>query len=166
MNKDNGQITLSAVDFLQLAEVKRVARVDLADIDYHGVVYVCELSTAQQQRLFGGQKGMRIYPDNSRDIAIPPDAAAKMISECLVTDGQDGALWEPEFSKTDDEYITVPNDDIVYMRDLWRKEVGNTRQVDEKIQGLPNVVTNFIMRHVNDLSGLGDDNPVEEKKSS
>jgi hypothetical protein len=44
--------------------------------------------------------------------------------------------------------------------------LGNIKAVNDKIQDLPNVVTNLVVRHVNELSGLGDDEPVEEKKSS
>ena len=79
MSKANGQITLSAVDFLKLAEVKRVARVDLVEAGLSGVVYVCDLSTAQQQQLFGGQDSIRTYGDGSREISMPKDAASKML---------------------------------------------------------------------------------------
>jgi hypothetical protein len=83
----------------------------------------------------------------------------------MVTDGKDGVAFENEFAKTDDEYITVPSDQLVYYRDLWKQELGNTKAVNDKIQDLPNVVTNLVMRHVNDLSGLTADE-VEEKKSN
>jgi hypothetical protein len=166
MSKDNvnGHITLSAVDFLKLAEVKRVARVDLDDVGVSGVVYVCGLSTAQQQKMVGDRGSVRIYKDDSRDVAIPKEAAAKMLLECMVTDGQDGKYFEAEFSKTDEEYISVPSDKLVYYRDLWRESM-NSKQIQDKVSDLPNVVTNLVMRHVNQLSGLAGDE-VEEKKSS
>ena len=159
----NGRIPLSAVDFLQLAESKRIARVDLSEVGVDGIVYVCGLSTAQQQKM--GGNSMRVYKDDSRDVTIPKEAAAKMLLECMVTDGQDGTYFEAEFDKTDDEFITVPAEQLIYYRDLWRKELGNTKAVNDKIQDLPNVVTNIVVRHVNQLSGL-DDEPVEEKKSN
>jgi len=165
MSKANGQITLSAVDFLKLAEVKRVARVDLSEAGLHGVVYVCDLSTAQQQQLFGGQDSIRTYGDGSREISMPKDAASKMLGTCLVTDGEDGAYFEAEFAKTDAPFISVPVDKITKMFDLWRNELGNTKAVNDKISNMPNVVTNLIMRHVNELSGLSEE-PVEEKKTS
>jgi hypothetical protein len=165
MSKENGQVTLSAVDFLQLAEIKRVARVDLEEAGLSGVVYVCDLSTSDQQRLFGGQDSIRTYGDGSREIAMPKDAASKMIGVCMVTDGQDGALFEEQFNKTDAGYISFPSDKLIYMNDLWRKELGNTKAVNDKIADLPNIVTNLIMKHVNELSGLKDE-PIEEKKSN
>ena len=164
MSKENGQVTLSALGFLQLAEVKRVARVDLAEAGLSGVVYVCDLSTAQQQELFGGQNSIRTYADNSREIALPKDAAPKMIVKCLVTDGKDGAFFEEQFEKTDNDYISVDAGKIVYMNNLWRESL-NIKQVNEKIADLPNSVTNLIMKHVNELSGLKED-PIEEKKSN
>lgn len=161
----NGRNSLSAGDFLQLTEFKRVARVDLAEAGMTGVVYVCDLSTAQQQRLYGGSKSMRVYKDDSRDVALPKDAAAKIIQECMVTDKEDGQYLEAEFTKSDEKYIIVPLDQIVYYRDLWKEQLGNTKAVSDRIQNLPNVVTNLIVRNVSDLSGLAGDE-VEEKKST
>ena len=164
MSSANGRIPLSAIDFLKLAESRRVARVDLSEVDVAGTVYVCGLSTAQQQQMSGGS--MRIYKDDSRDVVIPKEAAAKMLLQCMVTDGQDGAMFEDSFAQTDKDFITVPIDQLVYYRDLWRKELGNTKAVNDKIQDLPNVVTNLIVKRVNELSGTTEDEPVEEKKSS
>jgi hypothetical protein len=164
MSSKNGQHALSAGDFLQLTEFKRVARVDLADAGMDGVVYVCDLSTAQQQKLYGGSKSMRVYKDDSRDVALPKDAAAKIIQECMVTDKEEGQYLEGEFAKVDDDFVTVPIDQIVYYRDLWKDQLGNTKAVNDKIQNLPNIVTNLIVKHVSDLSGLAGDE-VEEKKS-
>lgn len=164
MSKDNGQFALSAGDFLKLAETKRIARVDLYEVGVEGTVYVCGLSTAQQQKMVGDRGSVRVYKDDSRDVAIPKEAAAKMLLECMVTDGQEGAYFEGEFAKVDDEYISVPSDKLVYYRDLWRQELGTTKAVNDKIQDLPNVVTNLVMRHVNLLSGLAGDE-IEEKKS-
>jgi hypothetical protein len=164
MSSTNSRIPLSAVDFLRLSEAKRIARVDLAEVGVDGIVYVCGLSTAQQQKMSGNS--MRVYKDDSRDVTIPKEAAAKMLLECMVTDGQDGAYFEAEFDATDEEFITVQAEQLVYYRDIWRKELGNIKAVNDKIQDLPNVVTNLVVRHVNELSGLGDDEPVEEKKSS
>ena len=164
MNKDNGQFALSAGDFLKLAETKRIARVDLAEVGVDGVVYVCGLSTGEQQKITGNRGSVRMYKDDSRDVPIPKEAAARMLAQCMVTDGKEGVYFEAEYAKTDDEYITVPSDKLVYYRDLWKQELGNTKAVNDKIQDLPNVVTNLVMRHVNDLSGLSADE-VEEKKS-
>jgi hypothetical protein len=161
----NGQHALSAGDFLQLTEFKRIARVDLADVGMTGIVYVCDLSTAQQQKLYGGSKSMRVYKDDSRDVALPKDAAAKIIQECMVTDAENGVIFEAEFGKTDEKYVMVPLDKIVYYSDLWKAELGNTKAVNDRIQGLPNIVTNLIVKHVSDLSGLAGDE-VEEKKST
>jgi hypothetical protein len=161
----NGQHSLSAGDFLQLTEFKRIARVDLAEVGMDGIVYVCDLSTAQQQKLYGGSKSMRVYKDDSRDVALPKDAAAKIIQECMITDKEDGQYLESEFDKTDEEFVTVPLDQIVYYRDLWKEQLGNTKAVNDKIQNLPNIVTNLIVKNVSDLSGLAGDE-VEEKKST
>lgn len=164
MSSKNGHMPLSSVDFLKLADTKRVGRVDLAKVGVDGIVYVCGLSTSQQQRMMGGQ-AMRVYKDDSRDIAIPKEAAANMLMECMVTDGQDGKYFEAEFGKTEAEFINVPVDKLVYSRDLWKQELGNTKLVREKIQDLPNIVTNHVMAGINRLSGLVDDE-LEEKKSN
>lgn len=160
----NGHVALSSLDFLKLADTKRVGRVDLSKVGVDGVVYVCGLSTSQQQRMMGGQS-MRIYKDDSRDIAIPKEAAAKMLMECMVTDGQDGKYFDAEFEKTDLEFINVPVDKLIYSSELWKKELGNTKLVMDKIQDLPNIVTNHVMASINKLSGLVDDE-LEEKKSN
>ena len=162
----NGRVTLSAVDFLKLSETKRVARVDLADIRLDGVVYVCDLSAAKQQQLFGGQKSLRVYRDQSRDIELPKDAAAKLMKACMVSDGQDGEIFEAAFDATDEEHIMIDEDKLVYFRDIWKAELGTTRAVDEMIQNMSNIITNHVTKAINQLSGLGDDEPVEEKKSS
>ena len=161
----NGRITLSAVDFLALAETKRVARVDLSEVGVDGIVYVCDLSAAQQQRLFGGQNKMRVYKDQSRDIALPQDATAKLMRAAMVTDGQDGSIFEAKFADTDEEYIIVAESELVKYEDLWLAELGKSSAVNDHIQRMPNVVTNLVTRAINNLSGLGED-AVEEKKSS
>lgn len=165
MSKANGQFALSAGDFLKLADTKRIAKVDLSEVGVDGVVYVCGLSTAQQQKMMGDRGSVRVYPDDSRDVAIPKEAAAKMLLECMVTDGQDGELFENEFTKTEEGFISVPSDQLVYYRDLWREQLGNTKLVKAKVEDLPNVVTNLVMRQVNQLSGLTGDE-LDEKKSS
>jgi len=107
---------------------------------------------------------MRVHKDDSRDVALPKDAAAKILQECMVTDKEDGQYLEAEFAKVDTDFVTVPIDQIVYYRDLWKEQLGNTKAVNDKIQNLPNIVTNLIVKHVSDLSGLAGDE-VEEKKS-
>lgn len=162
----NGRIPLSAVDFLKLSETKRVARVDLADVGLSGIVYVCDISAGQQQKLFGGQKALRVYKDQSRDIELPKDAASKLMRACMVTDGQDGAEFEGLFDATDEDYIMVSEDGLIYLDTIWRNEFGTSKAVNEMIQNMSNIITNHVTRAINELSGLGEDEPVEEKKSN
>jgi len=165
-NGSNSNITLSAIDFLKLSEQKRVARVDLADAGAVGVVYVCDLTAAEQQKLFS-QATMRVYNDKSRDIPLPKDAVSKLLRAGMVTDGQDGALFEPQFEDSELGYITVPVKSVVYYNDIWLKELGSSRIVNDMIQRMPNAVTNLVTKEINLISGLGDDDDdiLEQKKS-
>ena len=166
MSSKNGQVTLSAIDFLQLSKQKRVARVDLGDVGLTGIVYVCDISAGKQQQLFGGQKALRVYKDQSRDIELPKDAASKLMRACMVTDGQDGATFEAAFNATDDNYIMVPEEQLVYLDTVWLKELGNSRAVNDMIQNMSNIITNHVTKAINQLSGLSEDEPVAEKKSN
>ena len=164
MSSENGRVTLGAIDFLKLSEQKRVARVDLADAGFEGVIYVCDLSAAEQQKLFS-QSTMRVYNDKSRDIPLPKDAIVKLIKNGMVTDGSDGDIFEAQFTETEFEYIVVPVESLVYSNDIWLKEYGQQRIVNDMIQRMPNAVTSAVTGAINRISGLGEDeDPIEEKK--
>ena len=171
-SSDNGRITLSAIDFLGLAAKRRVARIDLADVGYEGVVYACDLSTAKQQRVMARPKQgkTRVYADKSMDINwsdLPADAGPKFLAECLVTDAENGRLLEAAFVATDEPFIVWPESDLVFMADAWQSELGSRHKVMEKLGDIPNVVTNLIVKTVRELSGMVEEaDAAEEKKES
>jgi hypothetical protein len=166
------QITLSAIDFLGLAEQCRVARVNLADVGYQGVVYVRDLSAAKQQEvLTRPQKGKtRVYADKSMDIDwrdLPADAGPKFLAAAMVT-GKNGLDLEKAFQAVDEPYIVLSVDEIEYMYDQWASELGSKSRVMDKLSEMPNAVVNEIVRRVREISGMGDDeeDAVEKKGRS
>lgn len=161
---------LSALDFLGLAEQKRVARVDLAEVGLTGHVFVCDLSTAQQQRIMAPRPGTRVRTDRGAmefDLAdMPRDAGSKFMLAALVTDKDGGAqleaVWEARPAGA--EYITFPKSDLVFLADEWRRELKSEREVEKRLEDIPNVVTDLVVRTVRQISGIGD--MSDEKKDS
>ena len=178
MASGDGRVSLSAIDLLGLAEQKKVGRVDLAEAGYSGVVYVCDLTAAQQQRIVGaprrGSKVRRNEKENwtEFDLAdLANDAGAKFLEACLVTDRAEGATLERAFEAAADEngglpeYITLPAAELVYMADLMRETVKTQSQLREKLEQFPNAVTSLLVKRMRELSGMSEDR-VEEKKEN
>lgn len=164
------QVTLSAVDFLGLAEQRRVARIDLVEVGYKGIVYVCDLSTVKQQKIAIGPKGKtRVYADKSMDVDLsnmPKDAPMKMIIECLVTDEQNGRLLEAAFAELEanaEPYIVWPEDRLVRMYDIMRRDLKHS-EIEERIGKLANAVSNLIVKTVREISGTAEGAVDNEKK--
>lgn len=179
MTSANGRVGLSAIDLLGLAEQRKVARLDLAEVGYAGVVYVCDLSAAQQQRILTGPRRgkTRIYRDNSMDVDwsdLSQDAASKFMEACLVTDAQGGELLERAFAALEERpgsgdedagvvYVVMPAKELVFMADQMAAELGQRRLVLEKLEQFPNAIASLVVRTVRQLSGMAEDR-VEEKK--
>lgn len=175
----NGQVPLSALDLLGLAEQRKVARVNLSDVGYSGVLFVCDLTAAQQQRILSGpRKGKtRIYRDNSMDVDwadLSQDAASKFLEACLVTDKESGALLEQAFEEVgipEEEagkvirHVIFPASELVYMADLMGEELKQRRLVLDRLGQFPNAISSLIVRTVREISGMAEDR-VEEKKES
>ena len=73
MASDNGHVSLSAIDLLGLTKQRKVARLDLTDAGYEGVMYVRDLTAAEQSKVTGtGGKGgkARYYTDKSYEIDL------------------------------------------------------------------------------------------------
>lgn len=164
------QVTLSAVDFLNLAEQRTIARIDLADVGRKGIVHVCDLTTAMQRKIAIGPKGKtRVYADKSMDVdlsAMPKDAATKMVMECLVTDREGGRLLEAAFAELeegDKPYVVWPESDLVKMYDIMRRDLKHG-EVEAKIDGMGNAVTNLIVKTVREISGTAEEAADAEKK--
>lgn len=163
---------LSALGFLQLAAQKRVARVNLAEAGYEGEVFVCDLSATQMQSLTAprGQKA-RIYKDQSMDVdmsALAPDAAAKWLMACLVTDTKGGEVLERAFEalgEGEEPHIVIDKEELVWLADEWRKEARNEAELKKRLDEVPSGVTELIVRTVKRISGVGAD-AVEEKKEN
>lgn len=174
----NGRVPLSAIDLLGLAEQKKVARVDLGAVGYGGVVYVCDLTTAQQQKIVGTpRKGTKIKRYDREEATefdmadLANDAGAKFLEACLVTDKEGGAILDRAFEAGIDddgnepEWITFPAAELVYQFELMVAETKVPHKAREKLEAFPNAVTNIIVRKVRELSGMAGDR-VEEKKDS
>lgn len=174
----NGRVALSAVDLLGLAEQKKVARIDLTEKGYGGVVFVCDLTTAQQQKILGSpRKGTKVRRNDKEnwtefDLAdLSNNAGAAFLEACLVTDRANGATLEAAFEAAVDEdgapaeWITVAASELVYMAELMTAELKQPRLMREKLEQFPNAVTSLIVKRVREISGMGE-NVVEEKKGS
>lgn len=165
------QLTLSAVDFLNLAEQRRVARIDLAEVGYKGVVYVCDLSTAKQQKIAVGPKGKtRVYADKSMDVdlgSLPKDAPMKMMIECLVTDRENGRLLEAAFAEIgegEEPYIVWPEGDLVTLYSVLRSDGLKHGEIETRLGSMANAVTNLIVKTVREISGTAEEAAETEKK--
>lgn len=163
--------TLSALDFLGLAEQRRVARVDLAEAGYEGHVFVCDLSAAQRQTILAPKKGTKVVTrkDGSQEVDMsdmPRDAGTKVLMACLVTDAAGGATLERAWDglEPDEEYFTIAKSQLVLMAEEWRKSLGTESAVRAKLEELSNAVVDLIVTKVGKISGTGE--PIEEKKES
>jgi hypothetical protein len=161
---------LSAIDFLGLAEQKRVARVDLADVGYQGVVYVCDLSTAQQQEIMSVNKNAKVRTGKDWTefdmSALANNAGSKFLAACLVTDSSDGDMLDRAFAAAEGvDYIQIAASELVLMADVWVRELGNRAKMLAKLDEMPNAVTSLIVKTVRNLSGMGEADAFEEKKA-
>lgn len=173
MDNDNGRVSLSAVDFLGLVKQRKVARIDLAEVGYQGVIYVRDLTASEQSKVatMSGKSGRaRLYEDKSLEMEMAmlvESAGPKFLAAAVVTDAQDGAILERAFAaaEPDVEYLTMSSADLVQMSDVWIREAGNRDKMDKMLEGMPNAITNVVVKRVRDLSGMAG-NRVEEKKEN
>lgn len=170
---DNGFVSLSAVDFLGLTKQRKVARLDLADVGYEGVIYVRDLSAAEQSKVAGGVgRGgrARLYDDKSVEMdmaALVEAAGPKFLAAAVVTDAEGGAVLQRAFDAAgpEAEYITMSAGELVQMAEEWIREAGNRDKMEKMLEGMPNAVTNLVVKRVRQLSGLAGDR-IEEKKGN
>ena len=169
---DNGFVSLSALDFLGLTKQRKVARLDLTEVGYKGVLYVRDLTAAENAKLSRGEgRGgrARLYDDKSVEMdmaALLESAGPKILAAAAVTDAEGGALLKRAFeAEPDAEYVTVSAGDLVQMADEWIREAGNRDKMEKMLDGMPNAVTNLVVRRVRELSGLAGDR-IEEKKEN
>jgi hypothetical protein len=173
MASDNGRVSLSAIDLLGLTKQRKVARLDLADAGYEGVMYVRDLTAAEQSKVTGtGGKGgkARYYTDKSYEIdlaALTEAAGPKFLMAAAVTDEKDGEILERAFDAAGPnvEYIMVSAGDLVQMADAWIREAGNIAKAEKALEAMPNAVTNMVVKAVRELSGMAEDR-IEEKKEN
>lgn len=175
----NERVPLSALDLLGLAGQKKVARVDLGEVGYAGVLYVCDLSTAQQQKIVGSpRKGSKVKRYEREDATefdlsdLADNAGAKFLEHCLVTDKEGGSILARAFAAgVDDdghepEYVTFPANELVSMFDLMVAELKQPHKARERLESLGNVITNAVVRRVRELSGMAGDRAEEKKDNS
>lgn len=166
---DNGRVSLSAVDFLGLAEQRKVARIDLNGIGYDGVIYVRDLTAGEQSRITSGGKSgkARFYNDKSYEMdlaALTDEAGPKFLMAAMVTDTRGGEILERAFAaEPDAAYITFPASELVQMSEEWIRSAGNVRKAEERLGQLGSIILNEVVRVVKMLSGMAKD-AVEEKK--
>lgn len=168
-NGSRGGNSLSAIDLLGLTKQRKVARIDLAALGYEGVMYVRDLTSAENGKVTAarGKSGKaRYYPDKSYELdmaTLMEEAGPKFLMAAVVTDAQNGKLLEQMFAAEPDvEYLMMKESDLVQMADLWMKEVGTRHQVEAMLESMPNIITNAVVQRVRELSGTVEER--EEKK--
>lgn len=167
------RVTLSALDLLGLTKQRKVARIDLASVGYQGVLYVRDLTAAEQAKIVGtaGRSGKaRFYNDKSYEMPLDllaESSGPKFLMAAVVTDTQDGALLERAFAAAgeDEAYVTMSAAELVQMADTWVREAGNVAKAEKALEAMPNAISNLVVKRVRELSGMGDD-PIEEKKEN
>jgi len=172
--------TLAVVDFLNLAEQRKVAQVDLSHVGYPGVYYVCDMSTAVRQKIMGRMKGKaRIHTDRSMDVEManmPQDAPQKMVRFCLVQSAGDVDLTA-KFSLASQNgsqpdkvsrwpTLTIPKSELTAVWGAWVEQLGSDRAVRDRVDELPHAVVNEIAAAVRAISGMSDQESLEEKKGN
>jgi hypothetical protein len=170
------KLTLSSFDFLGLADNHKVAMVDLADIGYSGILFVRDLTSAEQQKIMSVPKNSRVKQYSKEkafefDASMFATATADFLRFGLVTDRDGGAVLERAFDALpdDEDYLTFPASELVQMWDDWMAELKNVTKVRDRLDALPNAVTNEIVRAVKEISGMNEDKDndvLEEKKAS
>lgn len=173
MASDNGRVSLSAIDLLGLTKQRKVARLDLAEVGYEGVMYVRDLTAAENSKITGtGGKNAkaRYYTDKSYEIdlaALTEAAGPKFLMAATVTDAKDGEILERAFEAAgaDAAYVTMSDADLVQMSDQWIREAGNIAKAEKMLEAMPNAITNLVVRRVRELSGMVEDR-IEEKKEN
>lgn len=174
MTSENGRVSLSAIDFLGLAEQRKVARIDLADVGYKGVIYVRDLTSVEQSRITSGGSGKnskaRYFADKSYEIdlaALTEAAGPKFLMAAAVTDAQDGDILERAFAAAEPgaKYITIATSELVQMSEVWIRKEGNRDKAEKLLEQMPNAVTNEVVKRVREISGMTED-AVEEKKDN
>lgn len=145
------EITLSAVDFLGLAEQRRVVKVDLSEAGHTGTVYVRELSAGEREMVQGKPGKTKLNRDKSMEIdmsQMPQDFVFRLLKVAMVTDATG----------------------TKQMYDEWLKQCGGVPHiVKEKINAIPASVANLLARKVREISGMIDedrDDVEAEKKGS
>lgn len=168
----NSKVSLSALDLLGLAEQRKVARIDLSETGYGGIIYVCDLTAAQLQLALAPKKGskMRYFKDDSREIdlsAMVDDAGAKFLEFCLVTDKNGGKTLDAAFEAVgeDETYIIIPESELIYQFDVMVNELKVPRLAREKLEKFPNAIISRVVKTVKEISGMAEDR-VEEKKEN
>jgi hypothetical protein len=179
----NGRVSLSAVDFLGLTRQRKVQRLDLAEIGYEGVIYIRDLTAAEQVQVTSGnsqnRRGSkaRLYADESVEMditALSEGAGPQFLRFGVVTDAEDGAILERAFETVElnengepPDYITIQADMLVQMADTWIREAGNVDKMIKRLEQMPNAITNHVVRRIRTLSGMGRSrDQVEEKKEN
>ena len=173
MASDNGHVSLSAIDLLGLTKQRKVARLDLADVGYEGVMYVRDLTAAEQSKVTGtGGKGgkARYYTDKSYEIdlaALTEAAGPKFLMAATVTDEKGGEILERAFAAAPEDvgFVIMSAGDLVQIGEQLIRETGNRHKAEESLEGMPNAITNMVVRAVRELSGMGEDR-IEEKKEN
>lgn len=182
---------LTAAEFLGLAELHTVARVDLSEVGRDQVSFVRALTTAEKHELVtiprqGQIRKVKRNRDRSTELEFNQavqDAAPSLIRRCLVTDSDGGKWLESEFERLGNpETIEVKESELIQMEDVMLNSIMSgmdydpnkardvklaeeraSKELDSLIGKLGNQVTNLYMRYITDVSGLNDEPDDDEE---
>jgi hypothetical protein len=139
-------------DFLGLTDSRLVVAVDLNPVGRNVIYYVREISTAEKEYIMGRPKGKTRVGKGMVELdwsQMPQGAAAKFLKVCLVTDetGQK------------------------QMYDAWLEKLVRPHLVMEKLEEIPNSVSDYIIQKCREISRMTDDDneerdEIEEKKEN
>lgn len=161
-------MTLSAVDFLHLTEECIIARVNLAEIGRHGVLFVKELTADEKAAVMPRPKGKtRVYKDQSLELdwsQLSPEAAAKFLKMCLVQgkNGRDLAEFFGSNGSTAETALLTADVYEPMFDELVRQNDGKPHLAMEKIGGLPNAVVDLVVKKIRQISGMDDDRDADD----
>lgn len=167
---------LSVTDLIDLGNIRKVAMVDLSKTGVSGIVFVTDLTAAQQQTLLAKMKDRPVRQGRNEDgewteyrLDLSDADSAKILEMCLVTDKESGAMLAAMFEEAEAatdgpvEFITVRSGDLVTVFDQMLIDLKKPVAVRERLNSLSNAATSLIAKKVKEISGLAKDEVAEKK---
>lgn len=162
---------LSVSDFLNLAEERLVARVDLAEVGRKGVLFVRELTSDEKTAVLPRPKGKaKMHKDQSIEIdwsQLSPDAVAKFLKTCLVVVKGDPDTYFSANGHGPAETAVIPVDQLESFYEQLAAKLEKRHLAMEKLGDIPNAVADLLVKRIRQISRLDDediDEMADEKK--